>query len=145
MVMRRLVGCAVALALSGAAAATPSAACDRSRSSLDNLDALAGGDLNVRLADTRIGAELPRGGDEVRASKTPYLFLAPRVTSILAHVFGDDGADAAPAPDDTAEEAAASPVADNTPAASAEATDGPASEHGDSLPSFQRQMYRTDI
>lgn len=144
--MRRLVGCVLALALSGAAVAAPSAACDRARTSLENLDLLSGGELNVRFADSMIGPELPRGGDELRGSKTPYLFLTPRVASILENIFGDDDAAAAsPAPeDDAAEETATSPVAENTLAAPAEG-DAPAAEHGDTLPNFQRQMYRTDI
>lgn len=143
----RLIGCALALVLSGAAAAAPSAPGDRSPTALQNLEAL-NGELTVEAVDSRITDDrLPMSGEKLQGIKVPYLYLTPRVASILENVFGDDGGAASGIVlDETrqgepAEDSATSPVADLETADAAEA---PSLDTG-TLPRFQRQMYRTDI
>jgi hypothetical protein len=93
----------------------------------------------------------------------PLLYLAPRVASIFADVFGDSdpadtvGAEAADANSTEAEQdladedaASTSPVAGNVNSSNVNSSDGsepvsPMYENAAILPRFHRQMYRTDI
>lgn len=87
----------------------------------------------------------------------PLLYLAPRVASIFADVFGDseptdavaEAADAnsTEAEQDLADEDAAStsPVAGNVNSSDGSEPVSPLYENAAILPRFHRQMYRTDI
>ncbi len=79
--------------------------------------------------------------------KVPYLYLTPRVATILENVFGEGSAADSPGAADTAtthEEAeSASPVVENVEGPLSPQT--PSLDSSEILPRFQRQMYRTDI
>ena len=105
----------------------------------------------VDLADVSESSAEGSGG--LTESAAPWLFLTPRVASILQDVFGDnDDSDTKTAAEtvepeaqaDT-EDAASSPVADNIRPSQVAEPASPLYEHNAILPRFQRQMYRTDI
>jgi hypothetical protein len=108
---------------------------------------LVTGDYTLEIADLMGGDEQsPEARDE--PGKVPYLYLTPRVATILENVFGADAAEAAetadaPAIQDEEEASSTSPVAENVERSLAPQT--PSFEHSGILPRFQRQMYRTDI
>lgn len=89
--------------------------------------------------------QLPKGGDE--PGKVPYLYLTPRVATILENVFGDESAAGEFDAPDTAtadeEGEATSPVVENVERPLSPQT--PSFDSSAILPRFQRQMYRTDI
>lgn len=89
--------------------------------------------------------QLPDGRDE--PGKAPYLYLTPRVATILENVFGDGSAASASEAVDAVttdqEDEATSPVVDNLERPLSPQT--PSFDSSAILPRFQRQMYRTDI
>ncbi|MGH8166165.1 MAG: hypothetical protein ACREQ1_02940 [Woeseiaceae bacterium] len=108
--------------------------------------------LTVEVVDLSDVSDSAEASDGLTESAAPWLFLTPRVASILQDVFGDnDGSDAEaaaeavePAQADRAE-TASSPVAENVRPAQVAEPESPLYEHNAILPRFQRQMYRTDI
>lgn len=151
-------GALLAVCLLGAswsAAAAPGAFsnCDEAVRALPSLqvvpEKLTLQSVDLMASDGRTSAP----AETMEGSKVPYLFLTPRVTTILENVFGDDAAakaatedagDASERPGTAEAEAAGSPVAGNQDAPQA-APETPAFESTEMLPRFQRPMYRTDI
>lgn len=137
-----LVACLTGWSVSGAA--TPSALQDDERYHLPGLE-LTTGDYTVEVADL-IGS-----GDESPDAQVPYLFLTPRVATILENVFGDtrfdavDVAGAESSGDGNEEAPTTGPVAENVEAEPPLSPEGPSLDNAAILPRFQRQMYRTDI
>ena len=92
------------------------------------------------------GAEIDEAAiaDATREQITPFLYLAPRVASVIRNVFGEDqdGAEA--------EEGPTSPLAERDevtpyPSSVDNKLSGSGDLDGSSLPLLQRQMYRIDI
>ena len=110
--------------------------------------------LTVEVVDlTDVSESSAEASDGLTESAAPWLFLTPRVASILQDVFGDnDGSNAKTAAETVEPEAqadrkdtATSPVADNIRPSQVGEPESPLYEHNAILPRFQRQMYRTDI
>jgi len=109
--------------------------------------------LTVEVVDLTDVSESAEGSDGLTESAAPWLFLTPRVASILQDVFGDnDGSDAKTAAETVepetqadSEDTASSPVAGNVRPSQVAEPESPLYEHNAILPRFQRQMYRTDI
>ena len=141
---------AAAWSAPGHAAAHLDVGCDRVAKDFETLDS---GSLEIQVVDlSDVSDSSPGDTDDLTKSVAPFLFLTPRVTSILQDVFGDSGKPAA-APETkaaVAEEAqatapSASPVVDNASTSEFTGPVSPLYENGAILPRFQRQMYRTDI
>ena len=100
--------------------------------------------VTIEPGPTHIGA--PDVQSAVSETATPYLYLTPRVASVLRDVFAVDREDLAA---DADAEASSSPLAETEKPAGAEAADderhSPRDADPAELPLFQRQMYRIDI
>ena len=89
-----------------------------------------------------VGTEADDALSDMDDAVAPMLYLTPRVTNILRNVFDASVDGAAPAPQPTE---STSPVADSVPRDAVESHDQEQTVDETLLPSFQRQMFRTDI
>lgn len=151
-----LLGCGWSIAAAGATNLIVN--CQDFGGTLQSLDAPAS-ELSISLVDmpnndANLGLETPRDADVANAT-VPYLYLTSRVAAMLREIFDDDARDgdathwqeieqeigagkqAIPAP----------PVAEgNTDRSSLPTLEETGlSAPSDTMPRFQRQMYRTDI
>jgi hypothetical protein len=101
---------------------------------------------HVPIAQNAAKPNTPDGESHVTESEIPYLYLTPRVTSILRDVFGTTAEDLSPAlPPVKPKLRSSSPLADSEETADSATVPDDVAIESDDMPRYQHQMYRTDI
>lgn len=101
---------------------------------------------HVPMAQNAAKPNTPDGEYHVTESGIPYLYLTPRVTSILRDVFGTTAEDLPPAvPPVKPKSRSSSPLADSEATADSATVPDDVAIESDDMPRYQHQMYRTDI
>lgn len=101
---------------------------------------------HVPIAQNAAKPNTPDGESHVTESEIPYLYLTPRVTSILRDVFGTTAEDLSPAlPPVKPKLRSSSPLADSEETADSATVPDDVAIESDDMPRYKRQMYRTDI
>lgn len=140
-----LLGCGWSIAASGATNLAVS--CQDFSDSLQSLDAPAPA-LSISLVDLQnsdagLGLTEPLDAAGADSDATiPYLYLTSRVAAMLREVFADDARDG-----DAKQGIPVPPVAEGKTDRSSSPTlvESDLADPSDTMPRFQRQMYRTDI
>lgn len=101
---------------------------------------------HVPIAQHAAKPNTPDGKSHVTESEIPYLYLTPRVTSILRDVFGTTAEDLPPtSPLVKPKPRSSSPLADSEETADSASVPDDVAIESDDMPRYQHQMYRTDI